>query len=378
LHLDLGTTHDSFTGIAPFGRIDAHNRITGNIVRIEYRNSAAILETVQETLQGMRVITRTCGWRRWTRRRGDIFTYVPNSEIRGLTAYFSAHDYTIEYDYRFRTNNFGLVQDADLVPGQDSLLLLGDSFTEGQGADPWFRLARPAIEKLGYQAVNGGVIGTGFEQWLRLEQYLSAQDIRVRKLLVLFISDDYHRAVWNVQPPVRDCLSDISHCDLNQSLFYRLPPIQQLASWIATIRAARMPPAKKVSLESRARTLLPASYQVYDALNRRLRAPKASPQEERPQEERSHAAIATLIRIYGPQNVAFLHLPQKDEAAGPWEEGLRARRAIEGTGGKLYDGFKLCGLTPADYYRIDSHPNHNGYAKIAACAVDVINQLATR
>lgn len=292
--------------------------------------------------------------------RGDIFTYVPNSEIRGLTAYFSAQDYTIEYDHRFRTNNFGLVQDADLVPGQDSLLLLGDSFTEGQGAEPWFRMARPAIEKFGYQAVNGGLIGTGFEQWLRLERYLSAQEIRVRKLLVLFISDDYHRPVWNVQPPVRECLSDISRCHLNQTLFYRLPPSPELASWIAAIRTARTP-------------LLPASYHVYDVLSRWLRTPKASVQEER-----SQAAIATLIRTYGPQNVAFLHLPQKEEPAGPFEEGLRARRSIEAAGGKVYDGFKLCGLSLADYYRIDSHPNPNGYAKIAACAVDVIKQLAAR
>jgi hypothetical protein len=34
LHLDLGTTHDSFAGVAPFGQISANSRITGNIVRV--------------------------------------------------------------------------------------------------------------------------------------------------------------------------------------------------------------------------------------------------------------------------------------------------------------------------------------------------------
>src|SRR6266851_3022777 len=41
----------------------------------------------------------------------DIFTYVPDSEIRNLNAFISGDDLKVAYDYRFRTNNFGLVQD---------------------------------------------------------------------------------------------------------------------------------------------------------------------------------------------------------------------------------------------------------------------------
>jgi hypothetical protein len=104
------------------------------------------------------------------RNEGDIFTYIPHSEIRNLTGFFFDDDFDVEYDYHFRTNNFGLVQDADVMPGRESLLLLGDSFTEGQGAEPWFRQVSPEIEKLGYQAVNGGLRGTGFEHWLKLAQ----------------------------------------------------------------------------------------------------------------------------------------------------------------------------------------------------------------
>src|SRR5437016_14288323 len=91
---------------------------------------------------------------------GDIFTYVPHSDIRILLGFISDSDFNVEYDYHFRTNNFGLVQDADVNLGRDSILLLGNSFTEGQGAEPWFRLVSPEIDKLGYQAVNGGLMGT--------------------------------------------------------------------------------------------------------------------------------------------------------------------------------------------------------------------------
>src|SRR4029077_11333099 len=98
------------------------------------------------------------------RNQGDIFTYVPRSGIRNVTGFFSDNDFNVEYDYHFQTNNFGLVQDADIAPERDSLVLLGDSFTEGQGAEPWFRLVSPEIAKLGYQTVNGGIMGTCFAQ----------------------------------------------------------------------------------------------------------------------------------------------------------------------------------------------------------------------
>src|ERR1700730_4241409 len=58
---------------------------------------------------------------------GDIFTYVPHNDIRNVTAFFAGDNFSIEYDYHFRINNFGLVQDADIVTERESLLLLGDS-----------------------------------------------------------------------------------------------------------------------------------------------------------------------------------------------------------------------------------------------------------
>src|SRR6266700_4117483 len=162
------------------------------------------------------------------RNQGDIYTYVPHSEIRDVTGFFSDDDFKIEYDYRFRTNNLGLVQDADIEPNRESLLLLGDSFTEGQGAEPWFRVVSPEIERLGYQAINGGLMGTGFNQWLALESYLVTQHVRIGKLVVLFISYDFNRAVRNLTSNDFRCLSDLALCDLAGSPFYRFPPNDEL------------------------------------------------------------------------------------------------------------------------------------------------------
>jgi hypothetical protein len=48
---------------------------------------------------------------------------------------------------------------------------------------------------------------------------------------------------------------------------------------------------------------------------------------------------------------------------------------IQEAGGKLFDGFKLCDLTAADYHPTDLHPNSRGYAKIEARAMNVIKEL---
>ncbi len=299
----------------------------------------------------------------------DIFTYLSDNNVRNVTAFFNKNDYNIEYDYRFRTNNLGLTQNDDVLTGRKSLLLLGDSFTEGQGAEPWFGLTAPAIETLGFQPINGGVLGTGFGQWLKLTRYLTAKGIDVRKIVVIFISDDYHRPVWNITPEVFHCLLASSLCRVDTSYFYHLPSAQELPSWINRVRVARGP--LRPQLEPRAAALLPATYSVYMYFRQLLTFAKA--------ERQSRVAIRDLIATYGPENVAFLQLPQKDELdRGPDSLGLRARQAIEDAGGKLFDGFKLCGLTKADYYEHDNHPNRAGYSKIATCTKTVINHLAAQ
>jgi hypothetical protein len=306
----------------------------------------------------------------------DIFTYLPHDEIRILTAFFSDDAFNVEYDYRFRTNNFGLVQDADVMPERESLLLLGDSFTEGLGAEPWFRLVSPEVDKLGFQAVNGGIRGAGFATWAKLERYLVAQNVRIRKLVVVFISDDYHRPLANIKPSELQCLSALPLCRLEESYYYRLPPPEELSSWIAKIRTSRAsfmaPLQNKFWLASRAAALLPESYHVYKYFRERLKT--SDPRLDRA-EQQSRAVIADFIRIYGPDNVVFIHIPQKDEIHEPNELGLRARRSIQEAGGKVVDGFKLCRLTTTDYYANDDHPDRAGYAKIAVCVTNVINEM---
>jgi hypothetical protein len=86
-----------------------------------------------------------------------------------------------------------------------------------------------------------------------------------------------------------------------------------------------------------------------------------------------------LTRLYRPENIVFIHLPQKNEIGpGPDALGLKARHAIEDAGARWYDGFKLCQVTASDYHTNDEHPNQSGYRKIAACTANVIDELLSR
>ena len=310
---------------------------------------------------------------------GDIFSFVPHDDIRNVVAFFSPSSFNIEYDTRFHTNNFGLVQDGDVLPGRDSVLVVGDSFGQGLGAEPWFRLISPEIESLGYQPVNGALLGTGFAQWRKLEQRLIGGGIHIAKMVVVFISDDFQRQVWNATPAQFTCFTALPQCDLEKSFFYRLPPEKELASWVDKIRTARAPLLHQSWLGARAAAWLPATYHAYRYLKESYYGGQQQNSAGRASlmraEDESREAIGDFVRTYGASNVVFVHIPQKDEIGKPDQLGIKARQAIEAAGGHLVDGFQRCGLTETDYYPRDDHPTPQGYAKVARCVGDAIKAM---
>jgi hypothetical protein len=122
--------------------------------------------------------------------RGDRFwTYRPRTTIRevavyGMPALLTAQPKIfVEYDCFMKSNNLGLLQNEDIEAGAAVTVLLGDSFTAGQGGCPWFdRLqARRKTDPL----LNAGLMGTGFGHWMRMTQYLQQQGIIAKRLLII-------------------------------------------------------------------------------------------------------------------------------------------------------------------------------------------------
>jgi len=145
---------------------------------------------------------------------------------------------------------------------------LGDSYAQGQGAEPWFRLISPEIDKLGHQGINGGIMGTGFEQCLKYDRYLQAGDVRVRKVAVLFISDDFYRHVWNFTPSRLQCLASWDQCGGEERPLYRLPPTEDFSSWTNQIKTNRAP-LTKVWLKERVAKVLPVTINMNNFLRKK-------------------------------------------------------------------------------------------------------------
>ena len=130
-------------------------------------------------------------------RSEGVWTYRPNAAIREVSVYglpqliSTQPKLTIEFDCPMRSNNLGLLQDDDIAPGTAVTLVLGDSFTSGQGGCPWFpRLqARRPQDRL----LNAGLFGTGVDQWWRLLEYLRKQGVVVERVLMISISNDFKR-----------------------------------------------------------------------------------------------------------------------------------------------------------------------------------------
>ena len=140
----------------------------------------------------------------------NFFLYEKNLEQkRYLNFYFDKKNSQLKkiWDYKFSTNNYGLVQEFDLNKKKKSLLFLGDSFTEGQGAEPWINYLGKSYK--GLQIINGGIQGTGFKQFENLDKYFS-NIFTIQKTVVIFISSDLRRGIVKVNNS--KCLKNSSKC----------------------------------------------------------------------------------------------------------------------------------------------------------------------
>lgn len=304
---------------------------------------------------------------------GRSFQYQPNSLIHAA-AYFDSHGGVVkEYEYQFATNNMGLVQKADVAPGRASALLLGDSFTEGQGAEPWVEQLAPFLVASGYQPINGGLFGTGFEHWILLHDRLREHGMVITKLIVVLISEDYERAAWNLRPEVLSCLSDYRNC-VGDEEFYGLPPEGSRATFLTSLSRYR-------SARQRLRSWFPATTEAYG----HTRQIAAGARDWLKTQLHGGPAIADDVvrarrvrffaELYGT-NVIFVHLPTRDELRDGMDPlGEAARKAIRESHAKFFDGFTRCGLAIGDFHVHDGHPTAAGYSKVAACVREAAREI---
>ena len=297
--------------------------------------------------------------------------YQPNEQIHAQTHYITRLkplETTKEYDYRFTSNSQGLVQQNNLSGTKPSILFLGDSFTEGQGARPWFYELEADWPRMAqYQLVNGGMFGTGVEAWGRLLEELSSR-LMITKTVIIFISDDWNRPVWQFPDQTLRCLNVAALCEGPEE-FYGVPEkpaearehIGRIARYRVDYLSHNRNPLERSAVYRRLVT--PAVRRFEGFFETGSLQGEASKQLDV-----SKRIAASIVTKLGRDNVVFIYLPQRYElGSGPNWYGRKAKEFILQQGFWFVDGRARCGLVPRDYYEHDGHPNPSGYRKITAC-----------
>lgn len=304
--------------------------------------------------------------------RGEgVWTYRPHLSIREAAVYLVPslttlkRSYVVEYDCRMRSNNLGLLQVNDVAAGADATVIVGDSFTAGQGGCPWFD--RLQARRPSEQLVNGGLLGTGVDQWRRLVGHLQQQGVSIKRLLVIMIADDFKRPVWNwkganedFMPPVAD---DESHA--------------QLIDRTARRAAARFPDDGSIDFVKRVMKQYSYVYKFTSRANQAvkdlIRSMRRGPQDDPGVWQRNVEALRALKGLGVPIGVVLV--PQRIETGlvAPQHDRRLAIDALNANGVP----FSLCPLVQADFMPRDDHPNAQGYDKLVDCADKALAGMAT-
>jgi hypothetical protein len=281
-----------------------------------------------------------------------FYIYEKNSKIRHVKFYIEkggGKSIFKQYDYIINTNNFGLSQDNHILPNVDSILILGDSFTEGQGYIPWFNNFTNNFEDSKFQFINGGILGAGFQTFEALLNFLLSRDIKIEYLVIIFIGNDYERPILTFSDFEINCLKFYKECRGNE-IFYGYPLNDDINDFLRKITELR----ENNSFNKN--NYFPYSNRIYSYLKLNFLETKDI--------KASRKTLNNFTSKFD-EKLLFIHVTDKNESSRGKKSFMssKAINDIKKKGGKISE----CKLTHSDFLINDGHPNKEGYKKIADC-----------
>ena len=277
----------------------------------------------------------------------NFFKYQPNLLSRSLLYYYKKNKFLKIWDYEFNTNNFGLVQKSDIFPGQDSILFLGDSFTQGQGASPWIDNFKGEIS--GYQVINGGILGTGFQQFENIYEHIN-ENFKIKKVVVIYIGGDLRRGV--------SIASD-------KNVLFIPSTKEELDNLLIENHNLRL--ENKKEIKDRLKFFIRELY-VYNLLRTQINTFRLKNDELI---QRNLKSIESLFKKNDP-NIIFINVQTANEII-TGQETYETKLLNKFFAKKKYPNYK-CNLSNdiSNYHEIDYHPNKKGYNEIFNCVKEII------
>jgi hypothetical protein len=291
-----------------------------------------------------------------------LWTYAPDSTILSAATYRLAQwDGWVEYRCHLKTNRFGLV-DTNVAPSAADVdvLVLGDSFLEGQGGCPWLT---SAVLEPGYPAIlNGGLQGASLQSMELLEQWLSRQ-IRIRNVVLVLISNDFsRRLIPHIWQSREGCLLG-GDCQPGLDYVWGVDPSVSESELLGI--SSRVLQAGGTDLWSQLHMMLRFHSLSYSLVLRYLDLldkPNTSPTKD--EFDSNVQALERLHKKY--PSMRIVQAPQRDEVGLLGRDNLDTTRMRQALAERNIE-HTTCPLDTLDYMPIDGHPNVQGYGKIRAC-----------
>ena len=310
------------------------------------------------------------------RNHDDYFKYFPNEEIRSTTLYSkskptSIDDLVIEYDYIIHTNNFGLVMRRDVLPNERAIFVIGDSFTEGQGASPWFYELEDSYDVTKPKILNLGILGTGPQQWKNLASSTSKElGLDVVATVVNIIPGDMDRNVWTFKERELNCLYRALCYYVYGFQGYKFVP-EESNDDIKRAVLNRLINSKNVTNSSdlsfgTIKDILKQSRVIVD-LYRYFYIDKSS-------YVLSNEASLLALREAVSGKIYVNVVSQKNISSSNYANNNNAKRLIDFLHGNQIK-YKWCDIPVDGFHKNDGHPNANGYKILRECTRDALDEL---
>lgn len=311
----------------------------------------------------------------------DFIIYHPNQKIRHITLFTkkkikSLKDIIIETDYFIETNNLGLVMKNEIYQNDNVILIIGDSFTEGQGDKPWFY----KLEDTNYNQVklmNLGIMGSGPMGWLSLTNYVKNKNkLKIEGAVINIILPDLVREKWIHNKKQIDCLKN-GLCNYRGAFqgvdFNKLSSYDEIKNYEFINRNRKIGAGNDIKNNevflSFIKSILKQSKLLKDIYYGFIKKNFINTEIYR----NNLNAISKInqisknnlfINIISTKKVNFNNYKSKD-IYNDFIEFLNIKKI----------GYSWCEINSEGFHKYDDHPNSVGYEKVKKCTSKAISNL---
>lgn len=282
--------------------------------------------------------------------RDGYYKFRPGIEYREV-AYYPDGDgkATKEYECSYRSDELGFLSNS-VGYREASILLLGDSFTQGQGGCEW--LPRLSSETRG-KLYSAAVQGHGFMHWEKIVADLGKLR-KPTKVLVIFITDDFYRPLSLVGDGQRGCLEGTVACTDH----YWFPIAAGMDETAQARLAERLRgPSLLANPKAFIKGALPASFGLLRIVLGYARNST----------DNFAGSLQVLERFAQDFDLRLVWVSDRHDAEGSARESAVARALAER---RLVAA--RCQLPADGYLPRDGHPNATGYDTLRDCVEEVV------